>query len=39
VGKLLAELIVDGEATTVDVSALGLGRYSSGDLVRERHVV
>ncbi|MGZ5352170.1 MAG: NAD(P)/FAD-dependent oxidoreductase [Actinomycetota bacterium] len=39
VGKLLAELIVEGEATTVDVSALGLERFSAGDLVREVHVV
>jgi sarcosine oxidase, subunit beta len=39
VGKLLAELIVDGEARTVDISSLGLERFASGDLVRERHVV
>ncbi|MCI0633730.1 MAG: FAD-binding oxidoreductase [Actinobacteria bacterium] len=39
VGKLLAELIVDGEARTVDVSALGLERFASGELVREGHVV
>jgi len=39
VGKLLAELIVDGAATTVDVSALGLARFLSGDLVVEAHVV
>jgi sarcosine oxidase, subunit beta len=39
VGKLLAEHIVDGEATTVDISSLGLERFSTGDLVRERHVV
>lgn len=39
VGKLLAELIVEGAARTVDVSALGLERYSAGELVREGHVV
>ena len=39
IGKLLAEMIVGGEATTVDVGALGLGRFASGDLIREGHVV
>lgn len=39
VGKLLAELIVDGEARTVDISSLGLERFATGDLARERHVV
>ena len=39
VGKLLAEMIVEGRATTVDVSRLGLDRFAKGDLVRERHVV
>ncbi len=39
VGKLLAELIVGGEATTVDVSSLGLERFASGRLAAEGHVV
>ena len=39
VGKLLAELIVDGEATTVDVSSLGLERFETGELIRESHIV
>jgi sarcosine oxidase subunit beta len=39
VGKLLAELIVDGAATTVDISGLGLERFASGHLVPEGHVV
>jgi sarcosine oxidase subunit beta len=39
VGKLIAELIVEGAATTVDVSGLGLERFERGDLVREGHVV
>jgi sarcosine oxidase, subunit beta len=39
VGKLLAEMIVGGHATSVDVSSLGLERFARGDLVREGHVV
>lgn len=39
VGKLLAELIVEGSASTVDVSGLGLDRFERGELVREGHVV
>jgi sarcosine oxidase subunit beta len=39
VGKLLAEMVVDGRATTVDVSSLGLERFTTGELVRETHVV
>jgi sarcosine oxidase subunit beta len=39
VGKLLAEMIVDGRATTIDISTLGLERFATGDLVREGHVV
>lgn len=39
VGKLLAEMIVQGRASTVDVSSLGLERFASGELVREGHVV
>jgi glycine/D-amino acid oxidase-like deaminating enzyme len=39
VGRLLAEMIVQGEATSVDVSALSLERFTRGELVREAHVV
>jgi sarcosine oxidase subunit beta len=39
VGKVLAELIVDGRASTVDVSPLALGRFERGDLLVEGHVV
>jgi sarcosine oxidase subunit beta len=39
VGKLLAEMVVEGEAKTVDVSGLGLERFAGGGLVSEGHVV
>ena len=39
VGKLLAEMIVDGAARTVDVSSLGLDRFAAGRIVKESHVV
>lgn len=39
VGKLLAEMIVEGRARSVDVSGLGLERFANGDLVTEAHVV
>jgi sarcosine oxidase, subunit beta len=39
VGKLLGELILDGAAHTVDISALSLDRFARGELVREGHVV
>lgn len=39
VGKLLAELVVEGRTTTVDISGLGLERFAAGRLARERHVV
>ncbi|HET8525411.1 MAG TPA: FAD-binding oxidoreductase [Actinomycetota bacterium] len=39
VAKLLAEMIVEGAARTVDVSSLGLERFASGGLVTEGHVV
>lgn len=39
VGKLLAEMIVQGKASTVDVSSLGLERFAGGNLLREAHVV
>jgi len=39
VGKLLAEMIVDGGPTTVDVSSLALERFSKEELVLESHVV
>src|SRR5439155_19746303 len=39
VGRLLAELIVGGAARTVDVSSLGLERFTRGQVVPEHHVV
>jgi len=39
VGKLLAEMIVEGQARSVDVDALSLDRFARDDLVRESHVV
>jgi sarcosine oxidase subunit beta len=39
VGKLLAEMIVEGQAHTVDVSSLGLDRFAAGRPIGETHVV
>jgi sarcosine oxidase subunit beta len=39
VGKLLAEMIVEGGAHTVDVSSLGLERFARGEVVPEHHVI
>jgi len=38
-GKLLAEMIVDGAARTVDVSALSLDRFARGDLIGETRFI
>jgi hypothetical protein len=35
VGQLIAEHVVDGRATTVDITPLSLDRFATGDLVRE----
>ncbi len=39
VGKLLAELLVQGAARSVDISALAYERFARGELVSEGHVV
>lgn len=39
VGELLAEMIVEGAARTVDVSSLGLERFARGELIAETLVV
>jgi sarcosine oxidase subunit beta len=38
-GRLIAEMILEGRARSVDVSALGLDRFARGELIAERHVV
>jgi sarcosine oxidase, subunit beta len=38
-GKLMAEIILDGSAATVDVSKLDLARFGEGRLIREYNVV
>ncbi len=37
-GQIVAELLIDGEASTVDVDALSSERFESGDLLHERNV-
>jgi sarcosine oxidase subunit beta len=39
VGKVVAEMITSGQAASVDVSALSLSRFGTGDLAGEGHVV
>jgi sarcosine oxidase subunit beta len=38
IGKVMAELILDGKASTIDISALSLERFRTGQLVPERAV-
>ncbi len=38
-GKLMAEILLDGKAHTVDVSMLDLARFEEGRLIREYNVV
>jgi len=38
-GKLMSEILLDGRAHTVDVSALDLARFAEGRLIREYNVV
>ena len=38
-GKLMSEFILDGQATSVDVSMLDLERFAEGRLIREYNVV
>jgi sarcosine oxidase subunit beta len=37
-GKIVAELLLDGEASTVDVDALSSDRFETGELLHERNV-
>jgi sarcosine oxidase subunit beta len=39
VGKLLAELVLDGVARSVDIGSLSIGRFEAGEPIREGHVV
>jgi glycine/D-amino acid oxidase-like deaminating enzyme len=39
IGKLLAEVMLDGQAHTIDISALNPTRFASGSTVREYNVV
>jgi sarcosine oxidase subunit beta len=38
-GKLIAEVILDGHASTMDISMLDLARFEEGRLIREYNVV
>jgi sarcosine oxidase subunit beta len=38
-GQLVAEVILDGEATSIDISSLSLDRFSKGELIQEHHVI
>jgi len=38
-GKLMSEFILEGHASSVDVSRLDLGRFQEGQLVREYNVI
>lgn len=38
-GKLMAEIILDGQASTVDVSMLDLARFEEGRLIHEYNVI
>jgi sarcosine oxidase subunit beta len=37
-GQIVAELVLDGDASLVDVSALGSDRFADGELVEEQNV-
>ena len=39
VGATLAELVVDGEARSVDISPLSLKRFAAGAVVEETNVI
>lgn len=38
-GKLMSEIVLDGQAVTVDVAALDLARFGAGRLIHEYNVV
>jgi sarcosine oxidase, subunit beta len=39
VGQLVAEIIADGEATTIDISPFRIERFAAGPLAAERNVI
>ena len=39
IGQVMAELIVDGGASSIDISMLGLGRFAAGRLLRSRYAM
>lgn len=39
VGRCISELIVDGQATTVDISSFAPNRFTSGQLAQEHNVI
>ena len=38
-GQLIAEVILDGEATSIDISPLSIDRFAKGELITEHHVI
>ncbi len=39
IGRCISELILDGQATTVDISSFSPDRFASGDLAQEHNVI
>ena len=37
IGQVMAELIADGQASTIDISMLNLGRFEAGELLESRY--
>lgn len=38
-GQLIAEVIIDGEASSIDISTLSIDRFKGGKLIVEHHVI
>ena len=38
IGQVMAELIADGQASTIDISMLNLGRFEAGELLESRYL-
>ena len=39
IGRCISELILDGQATTVDISSFAPDRFASGQLAQEHNVI